>query len=249
MREKKIIMLLGTTGSGKSTTIHYLAGSKMEVVRVNNIRHIKPTLIFNEDLNKVICSWKAKSETRFVTPIVINHGINEVTLADTPGSEDTQSSEIEFANILGVQRAIGQAKSVRPVILFSFKNVGDRLQNLKENIHYYGSLFNKLTTYVKLSFNYVFTNVTKENQGSIYPQLLNIHRHLTVREQNDKALTTMLFDMIDKAEKNLIIEINPLDPSARDAILDQIIKSEEIPYPDEVIRPNVSKSSFQKMNV
>lgn len=42
MDGKDIIMLLGTTGSGKSTTVHYLAGSKMRLVRVNGIPHYEP---------------------------------------------------------------------------------------------------------------------------------------------------------------------------------------------------------------
>lgn len=34
---------MGETGVGKSTTIHYLAGSKMEKLSVNGIDHIGPT--------------------------------------------------------------------------------------------------------------------------------------------------------------------------------------------------------------
>jgi predicted GTPase len=113
-------LLLGTTGSGKSTTIHYLAGSKMRSIKVYGISHIEPVGVLNSDLKEVISSWKAKSETRFVTSIDIKHNGDTITLADTPGSEDTQSAEIEFANILGVKKAIALAKSVRPVILFSW---------------------------------------------------------------------------------------------------------------------------------
>jgi ABC-type multidrug transport system ATPase subunit len=38
---KDIILLLGSTGSGKSTTIHYLCGSKMEIIEdKTGIMHI-----------------------------------------------------------------------------------------------------------------------------------------------------------------------------------------------------------------
>jgi predicted GTPase len=89
IKEKEIIMLLGTTGSGKSTTVHYLAGSKMRMVKVNTITHIEPYKIYNEDLKKVITSWKAKSETRYVTPVNFNHNNKNLIITDTPGSEDT----------------------------------------------------------------------------------------------------------------------------------------------------------------
>ncbi len=75
----------------------------------DSIDHIEPEEIFNSDLKEVITSWKAKSETRYVTSIDIKHNGDTITLVDTPGSEETQSAEIEFANILGVKKAIGLA--------------------------------------------------------------------------------------------------------------------------------------------
>ena len=35
IKNEDIILLLGTLGSGKSTTIHFLAGSKMEKIKVD----------------------------------------------------------------------------------------------------------------------------------------------------------------------------------------------------------------------
>jgi energy-coupling factor transporter ATP-binding protein EcfA2 len=47
IRDKDIILMLGNTGSGKSTTIHFLAGSKMEEMEINGIFHIGPSQITN----------------------------------------------------------------------------------------------------------------------------------------------------------------------------------------------------------
>jgi ABC-type sugar transport system ATPase subunit len=47
IRDKNVILMLGNTGSGKSTTIHFLAGSKMEEMKINGIFHIGPTHITN----------------------------------------------------------------------------------------------------------------------------------------------------------------------------------------------------------
>ena len=89
---ENIILLLGGTGSGKSTTIHYLAGSKMERLKVSGKKyHIAPTEIRNDRLKKVITSSSAKSETRYITTIPVNYsdvGANtagSVILCDTPG--------------------------------------------------------------------------------------------------------------------------------------------------------------------
>jgi flagellar biosynthesis GTPase FlhF len=42
VKNKDIIMFLGDTGTGKSTTIHFLADSKMRRVKINGIEHIEP---------------------------------------------------------------------------------------------------------------------------------------------------------------------------------------------------------------
>jgi ABC-type multidrug transport system ATPase subunit len=42
VKNKDIIMFLGDTGAGKSTTIHFLAGSKMRKVKINGVDHIEP---------------------------------------------------------------------------------------------------------------------------------------------------------------------------------------------------------------
>ena len=112
IKDKEIILLLGSTGCGKSTTIHYLCGSKMISKTVNGLPHIESEKVENPDLLKVKTSPFSKSETRFVTPITLNlktlgYIDNEfVTLVDTPGSEDTESPEIDMSNSLGIIKAI-----------------------------------------------------------------------------------------------------------------------------------------------
>jgi putative ribosome biogenesis GTPase RsgA len=47
VKGKDLVIFLGDTGTGKSTTIHYLAGSKMRKVKFNGIDHIEPEIIRN----------------------------------------------------------------------------------------------------------------------------------------------------------------------------------------------------------
>ena len=53
LRGKDIILLLGSTGCGKSTTVHYLCGSKMIKTENEDLIHIQASLIINEDLRNV----------------------------------------------------------------------------------------------------------------------------------------------------------------------------------------------------
>lgn len=104
--------MLGATGCGKSTTIHYLGGSKLERKPVKGLDHIQPTQIFNKDLLKVRNSPYSKSETRYIATIRIDmkslgyHRSEEIILVDSPGSEDTESSEVDLSNGLSIIKAI-----------------------------------------------------------------------------------------------------------------------------------------------
>lgn len=49
IKGKNIILFIGPTGAGKSTTIHALSGSTMELVKLNGYNHIGPKSILNKD--------------------------------------------------------------------------------------------------------------------------------------------------------------------------------------------------------
>ena len=56
---------------------------------------------------------------------------------DTPGAGDTQSSEVDISNSLGILRAVKDTKSVRVLILFSYKKFGARMEDFKNLVAFY----------------------------------------------------------------------------------------------------------------
>jgi ABC-type lipoprotein export system ATPase subunit len=50
---KETILLLGDSGSGKSTTVHYLSGSEMKLTKTAYLNHISVGRVKNTDLLKV----------------------------------------------------------------------------------------------------------------------------------------------------------------------------------------------------
>ena len=52
-------------------------------------------------------------------------------LVDTPGFEDTNGAEVDIANAIGLISAIRKCKSIKPVLMISYKSIGDRLTGLK----------------------------------------------------------------------------------------------------------------------
>ncbi|CAF4857658.1 unnamed protein product, partial [Rotaria sp. Silwood1] len=139
IRDKDIILLVGETGSGKSTTIHFLAGSEMKEVQVeiepgkflDHITPIRP--VKNPELNNVTSSPFHKSETRYITPVTIqlkdilgSHETDVITLCDAPGFSDTAGVEVDIVNSLGVIEALKGTKSVKILALSSYQSLGDR---------------------------------------------------------------------------------------------------------------------------
>ncbi len=64
--------MLGTSGAGKSTTIHYLCGSEMYETEQNGLKHIAFRNVKNQGLLEVKVSPESRSQTRYMRPITID---------------------------------------------------------------------------------------------------------------------------------------------------------------------------------
>jgi hypothetical protein len=65
-----------------------------------------------------------------------------VILVDSPGAEDTESYEVDIANMLGIIKAIHHAKTVRPIILVSFMKQGCRSEGMAGVLQFYCHMIN-----------------------------------------------------------------------------------------------------------
>ncbi|CAF0934074.1 unnamed protein product [Adineta steineri] len=124
IRDKDVILLVGATGAGKSTTIQFLAGCQMKKVSVevapgNPLEHIQAVgTIRNSELRNVTSSPHNKSETRYIAPVTVQlkdiYGAHEsgmITLCDAPGFGDTAGPEVDIANSVGVIEALKKRKT------------------------------------------------------------------------------------------------------------------------------------------
>jgi signal recognition particle GTPase len=92
IKDKDVILLLGVSGAGKSTTIQFLAGSRMHQIEVEGLLHIEAAEFKNSAVETVKTSPFSKSETRSINAVVINlhdigmeGGEGSVIVCDTPG--------------------------------------------------------------------------------------------------------------------------------------------------------------------
>ncbi|ETO08112.1 hypothetical protein RFI_29278 [Reticulomyxa filosa] len=246
IQNQNVILLLGGTGAGKSTLIHFLAGSTMKEQIVDGVRHIAPVQIKNKALANVRTSAKAESETRYITAVPINlKGMNilvdidSVVLCDTPGFEDTSGPEVDVANGIGVIRALQNCKSVKPVVLISYTALGNRMNCVKDLARTLVSIIPSIENHLS-AFSYVFTKMPENER-----QYMNGHvktAYDSIKDEQDKGFKSILVDIVKKTRKGLNAP-NLLKDSPNNLLEELSDIKDFIKEPGEVFQPFVSENS------
>ncbi|CAF1112595.1 unnamed protein product, partial [Didymodactylos carnosus] len=252
--EKEIILLVGETGSGKSTIIQFLAGATMEETRVEiaagrYLEHITAVgQVKNPELNSIISSPLNKSETRYIAPVTVQlkdvlgaHENGVITLCDAPGFDDTAGPEVDIANSIGVIEALKGTKSVKILALSSFKSLGDRGQGIQKLAHILINMVDKIADRLDAIF-YIFTKYPKKTD--INASLLDIYKCKIDKDytsQSDSPFAMVLSDMIDKTEGGACMIDPVLD---KPKLLIKKLKSVNgIQHPGEVFRFSMGKGT------
>ncbi len=251
IKDKNVILLLGVTGSGKSTTIHFLAGSEMERVRVDGLKHIRPKSILNPKLQSFVTSPFPRSETKSINAIEIEYlgtessPVESLILCDTPGFGDTDGVETDIANGIGVVRAVRLSHKLKPVILISGNSIGDRWEGVTKLsqtlIRFVSSIEVELP-----AFSYVFTKYSKDDAEDIHAILKYKLEHLTADEAMNDAFVAMLKDMVTKTATSVIV-LDPLRDNPQD-LLSALVRSTYIENPRNVFTDFVTPESMGKLS-
>lgn len=249
IKGRNIHLLIGVTGSGKSTTLHFLGGSKMEIVSLNGQPHIEATKVNNLQLKKVKSKPSINSETRNIIPVIIeldrSQGYSEkmAIFCDSPGFEDTNGPEIDIANSIAIQKAIEVCKGIKPIVVTS-KLVGDRFQGLSELSNILSGMFVNFEKDLRY-FAYIYTKYPLNETESLRNTLRNIQDELLENENRgqeiNKSFLLIIQDMIKKARKNFIV-LNPLvdDPKM---VISKIVDEDYIENPERRLKISFSYHS------
>ena len=134
--DKDIILLLGSSGAGKSTTIHYLKGSKMEK-DPDNEGHIRAVNVTDPELCEIDTSFKpTESVTRYITPVSLIYDSNTYYLCDAPGFSDTSlfsnsNFEISIANRMGLIYTMNIARKFVVLLILSSDDMANKMNSFK----------------------------------------------------------------------------------------------------------------------
>ncbi|ETO01626.1 hypothetical protein RFI_35814, partial [Reticulomyxa filosa] len=210
IKDKNVILFLGGTGTGKSTLIHFLAGSKMEKQAVDDKPHIAPTKIINKALHNVTCRASAKSETKYITAVpidlkelgVLSIKLENVVLCDTPGFEDTNGPEVDVANGMGIIKALQTCKSVKPVVSISYTALGNRMSCVRELVLTLVRVIQPIQDHLS-AFAYVFTKFPGDKKESIHALVDDIYNSIQ-EEEKDEGYKALLENIADQTEDKVL---------------------------------------------
>ena len=260
IKDKDIIMFFGRTGAGKSTTLQFLAGSKMKKIidPSTNLPHIAfENVTNNKALDSVTCRPDKKSETRYINIVNVNIDSNKarlknykdkVILCDCPGLSDTNGPEVDISNSLSIIKMLKLVNSVKPVVLIPFEEFEGRSILFKAFII---SFLHFVKDYEKFSEKFVYLITRAENkdlENDVKPNIQSILSNMNDEEGSDDNYKNFLEDLLDNIEEenhNIKI-INPVKDN-RYKVLKNICKKSPIESPDQNFRACISEESRSKI--
>jgi len=252
LEDQDVVMFLGTSQSGKSTTIHFLTGSKFSFS--GNALHIMESSKY-VDVENVKTGFNMKSTTRFINPVKItaealnNLGVvpgsyssNGIILCDAPGFGDTQGAEMDISNGIGITRALQKCHSVKFMFVCS-DQVGDTGNVFKGIIQTVGSMFYSIDDHLG-AFSYIFT---KWNDSSlIYDKLAAIRDTVIEKEPPESPLYMISEHMVQSIEDKIYL-VKPCDGDPAEILNMVLSKTARIENTLATFKDFVSTESLLKL--
>ncbi|KAL4450790.1 hypothetical protein ABPG74_011632 [Tetrahymena malaccensis] len=235
---KDIVIVLGATGVGKSTTINYLLGKKMIWSKFQNqaknyVYEVEGiTVAKGEQEAAKIGTKPMESQTKTINVYNVQHPKDEreLVLCDTPGLLDSQGSIVDIANQVGIVKSLQYAKSIRVLLLIGYKNlvsVEGKGKLIKEVI----DLYSKLIKDYEESQESVLIGFTHLNSDTTLQQINNSLKAMTDSVSDDDKVSQFLHISIQSIEKKnkLFTLIKPLISDKRQNLIDSLFNIQEIP--------------------
>lgn len=204
---QNITLVVGNTGSGKSTLVHYVAGnmSKLEAIQKDG----SLDLIIRDGYDPENGDSTAAAVSRTLLPEMMIDEVGNVWW-DTPGFGDTRNNTIEIATAFLIKRVLKSAQSVKLVLLasyFSISNDGSRddfaqliarTQQLVKNVTQFENSITLVVSKASPFFSWDPTKeVVEEDVQKVAAKFINGYRAL-LQQQGSNAEKIKFVDIFLK---------------------------------------------------
>lgn len=188
---RDIVLVLGNTGTGKSTLTRFITKKLSDLLVVDSYGEF----IITYPAEDVIANTTTISKTIYPT-LVFDE--TKVPFYDCPGYDDTRNSSIEIATTYFIKRVVDHAKSIKFVLTANYESVhvgGHRTDFIHLVEHFYK--FVKNISHYNESITLVATKV--ENQPVLLPNGTRIIR-------SDEEMTSNIAHFLDEYRNTLKTE-------------------------------------------
>jgi hypothetical protein len=232
-RGKDLLMVIGNTGAGKSTTVNYLTGCTLEKVRKAAIGIKGSGVIVRVQADSAIPEMMSighgKTSKTFLPDIHRDEALG-FTYCDCPGFLDTRGAEINIANAANIRAAIGLSSSVKVLLLINYHSLqADRCKGLNDMHKILIDLFGDAST-------------LKKNLKSV---LIGITKVPTTDSEGPESIAELRSEFADEkllaSNQEHIITFDPLDECItggfqRNALITRIRELDPIEHPGYIFR-------------
>lgn len=251
IKGRDIILILGCTGVGKSTLIHFLAGSKMTFTEIDEIPHLGPETIM-DGLEDVVVSCSSVSATTGIHAVSIKTTEKSYIICDTAGFADSRGVEYEIASGIVMTNAIRSARSVKLTIVLDDGAMATRFLGLRKQI--VPSIIKLIPTFKEHagSVFYLF-NKTSDSMKVTTAKMNQFCRDLNAEERADENFVAMISDLACKCTGSITAQIDLLNKEQLDEPGKELLKKLDsvspIMNPDKVFCHFTSKESINALKL
>jgi tetratricopeptide (TPR) repeat protein len=175
---KDVLLLCGETGSGKTTTLQFLAGTTFEEVEVDGFLHLQPVHWKDPKSTQFKTSYSREPTTRSLQALTVEASDgSELAICDVPAYDVANCIEEDVALGCAMVEALHKAKSVRIAVVLSHEGMGNRFSNLYSSLKVVKNLCAVLEKPDLKPFTYLFTHYDKKHKRLLHKQFSALARH------------------------------------------------------------------------
>lgn len=237
---KSIVLFLGETGSGKTTTIKALLGYKMGKKKYKGMTWVT---IVEEVTDKKVLEMHAnpssKSVTRYLVAVKPKSKITteDIYLTDTPGWGDTAGLEVQLANIIGVRRALRGCRKVVPVIVISKDSWGNRGKGIRDLGRTVTSLFQDYEA-IKGSVVIIMNRFSKTEMDEMEHKFNNLIEEMESSDRTNNQYIAFLEHLRYLAREKELLTFDPLVDNPKE-LMNLLIKKPALTKPSSVFQDSI----------